>query len=72
MSGSRCLGKSAFQDRQLVLNAFVQLHDAMRDLLEQQLPDLADEWRRREPEGWLLCTRIPHDVRVAGRSARRH
>ena len=52
-------GKSAFRDGRLVFTALVQLHDAMRDLLAQQVPNLADEWRRSEPEGWLLRPRIP-------------
>lgn len=63
-------GKSAFRDGQLVFNALVQLHDAMRILLEQQVPALADKWRRPEPEGWLLRPRIAYDTHVAGRSAR--
>jgi hypothetical protein len=51
-------GKSAVRDGQLVFNALVQLHDAMRVLLAQQAPALADEWRRNEPEGWLLRPRV--------------
>lgn len=61
-------GKSAFRDGQLVFNALVQLHDAMRILLAQQIPALADKWQRLEPEGWLLQPRIAHDALVAGRS----
>jgi hypothetical protein len=51
-------GKSAFRDGQLVFNALVQLHDAMRILLAQQVPAIADKWRRPEPEGWLLRPRL--------------
>jgi hypothetical protein len=65
-------GKSAFRDGQLVLNALVQLHDAMRILLAQQVPTLADKWRRPEPEGpegWLLRPRIAHDAHSTCTSA---
>jgi hypothetical protein len=51
-------GKSAFRDGQLVFTALVQLHDAIRALLADQLPTRADEWRRREPKSWTLCHRI--------------
>jgi len=61
-------GKSAFRDGQLVFNALVQLHDAMRILLVQQVPALADEWHP-EPEGWSLRPRTAHGALVAGRSA---
>ncbi len=51
-------GKTAFRDGQLVLNALVQPHDAMRILLKQQIPAITDEWQCPEPEGWLLQPRI--------------
>lgn len=63
-------GKSAFRDRQIVLRALVQLHDAMRTVLKQQVPALLDEWKCREPDGWLLRSRIAPEALGAGRTAR--
>ncbi|MDN5856166.1 MAG: hypothetical protein L0K86_25655, partial [Actinomycetia bacterium] len=51
-------GKSAFRDGQLVYSALVQLHDVMRDVLAKEVPVLAEEWSKREPDGWLLQNRV--------------
>jgi hypothetical protein len=47
-------GKGAWKDSVLLLKATVWLHDAMRSLLREQLPELADWWAHRSAEEWLL------------------
>jgi hypothetical protein len=44
-------GTSAFKDGVLVHKAVVGLHDAMRSLLAEQLPDLKEAWSRQDPDG---------------------
>jgi gamma-glutamylcyclotransferase (GGCT)/AIG2-like uncharacterized protein YtfP len=62
-------GKSAFQDGRLVFKALVQLHDVIRTVLAQQVPALTEEWKRYEPDGWLLRPRVPSKALAAGRTA---
>lgn len=60
-------GKGAFRDGKLVLKALVELHDVMRLVLAKQVPSLALQWERNEPDGWLLRARLPADAISAAR-----
>ncbi|MEA2825695.1 MAG: hypothetical protein QOG43_134 [Actinomycetota bacterium] len=58
-------GKSAFHDGRLLFKALVELHDAIRLVLADQVPSLVDAWQPLNNDGgWLLRQLLPENAVV--------